>query len=198
MKVRELASRTPTRSARTSSRTTAGCSSTRSGGTCWPRRSGSPLRVAQTNHSASKRGVVRGVHFALLPPGQAKYVYVPRGAALDIVVDIRLGSPTYGQHDVVRLDDRDFRAVYLSEGSGTAWSPSRTTRCCPTSAPPGTTPDREKGISPVDPGARAADPGRRDAAAVPEGHGRADPGRGGRAGPAPDLGRGRAFYASLR
>ena len=42
----------------------------------------------------------------------------PRGAALDIVVDIRVGSPTYGEHDVVRLDDRDFRAVYLAEGLG--------------------------------------------------------------------------------
>ena len=77
---------------------------------------GRPLHVRQTNHSASKRGVVRGVHFSMLPPSQAKYVYVPRGAALDIVVDIRIGSPTYGQHDVVRLDDRDFRAVYLAEG----------------------------------------------------------------------------------
>ena len=81
---------------------------------------GHRLAVAQTNHSASRRGVVRGVHFALLPPGQAKYVYCPRGAALDVVVDIRVGSPTFGQHDVVRIDDRDFRAVYLAEGLGHA------------------------------------------------------------------------------
>ena len=46
---------------------------------------GRPLDVRQTNHSSSKRGVARGVHFSLLPPGQAKYVYVPRGAALDIL-----------------------------------------------------------------------------------------------------------------
>ena len=77
---------------------------------------GHPLAVAQTNHSVSRAGVVRGIHFALLPPGQAKYVYCPRGAALDVVVDIRIGSPAYGRHDVVRLDDRDFRAVYLAEG----------------------------------------------------------------------------------
>ena len=52
--------------------------------------------VAQTNHSRSKRGVVRGVHYTLTPPGCAKYVYCPKGSALDIVVDIRVGSPTFG------------------------------------------------------------------------------------------------------
>lgn len=112
---------------------------------------GHSLQVAQTNHSASKRGVVRGVHFALLPPGQAKYVYAPRGAALDIVVDIRVGSPTYGQHDVVRLDDRDFRAIYLSEGLGhcvvALEEDTVVSYLCSTGYDPG----REKGISPVDP-----------------------------------------------
>jgi dTDP-4-dehydrorhamnose 3,5-epimerase len=112
---------------------------------------GHPVQVVQTNHSASKRGVVRGVHFSLLPPGQAKYVYVPRGAALDIVIDIRIGSPTYGQHDVVRLDDRDFRAIYLSEGLGhcavALEDDTVLSYLCSTGYDPG----REKGISPVDP-----------------------------------------------
>ncbi len=70
---------------------------------------------------------------------------------LDIVVDIRVGSPTFGQHDAVRLDDRDFRAVYCPRGSGTARSRSRTTRCCPTSAPPGTTRTGRRASSPTDP-----------------------------------------------
>ena len=112
---------------------------------------GRPLHVRQTNHSASKRGVVRGVHFSMLPPGQAKYVYVPRGAALDIVVDIRIGSPTYGQHDVVRLDDRDFRAVYLAEGLGhcavALEDDTVLSYLCSTEYDPG----REKGVSPTDP-----------------------------------------------
>lgn len=82
---------------------------------------GFPLQVGQTNHSQSLRGVVRGVHYADVPPGQAKYVYCARGALLDIVVDLRLGSPTFGQWDVVRCDDTDFRAVYLSEGLGHAF-----------------------------------------------------------------------------
>ncbi|WP_030544290.1 dTDP-4-dehydrorhamnose 3,5-epimerase family protein [Streptomyces albus] len=79
------------------------------------------LRVAQTNHSRSRRGVVRGVHFTATPPGTAKYVYCARGAALDIVVDIRVGSPTYGAWDAVRLDPVDFRAVYFPVGVGHAF-----------------------------------------------------------------------------
>jgi 5-epimerase len=79
---------------------------------------GHPLRLAQTNHSRSRRGSVRGMHFADVPPGQAKYVYCPVGALLDVVVDIRVGSPTFGVFDVARLDAVDFRAVYVPEGVG--------------------------------------------------------------------------------
>jgi dTDP-4-dehydrorhamnose 3,5-epimerase len=79
---------------------------------------GFELSVAQTNHSVSRRGVVRGIHWADVPPGQGKYVYCPQGALLDIVVDLRVGSPTFGQHEVVRLDTVDYRALYLSEGLG--------------------------------------------------------------------------------
>jgi 5-epimerase len=112
---------------------------------------GHRLTVAQTNHSASRRGVVRGVHFALLPPGQAKYVYCPRGAALDVVVDIRVGSPTFGQHDAVRLDDRDFRAVYLAEGLGHAVVALEDDTVVAYLCSTGYDPAREKGISPADP-----------------------------------------------
>ncbi|PVE10274.1 dTDP-4-dehydrorhamnose 3,5-epimerase family protein [Streptomyces scopuliridis] len=79
------------------------------------------FRAAQTNHSRSRRGVVRGVHFTVTPPGTAKYVYCARGAALDIVVDIRVGSPTYGQWDAVLLDPVDFRAMYFPVGVGHAF-----------------------------------------------------------------------------
>ncbi|MQS38393.1 dTDP-4-dehydrorhamnose 3,5-epimerase family protein [Streptomyces katsurahamanus] len=83
---------------------------------------GGPLfRVAQTNHSMSRRGVVRGVHFTATPPGTAKYVYCARGKALDIVVDIRVGSPTYGRWDSVLMDQRDHRATYLPVGVGHAF-----------------------------------------------------------------------------
>lgn len=82
---------------------------------------GHPMRVAQTNHSMSRRGVIRGVHFADVPPGQAKYVYCPRGALLDVVVDLRVGSPTFGRWDSVLCDDEEFRAVYVPEGIGHAF-----------------------------------------------------------------------------
>lgn len=79
---------------------------------------GHPLRLAQANMSVSARGVVRGIHFADVPPGQAKYVTCVRGAVVDVVVDTRVGSPTFGRWEAVRLDDADRRAVYLAEGLG--------------------------------------------------------------------------------
>lgn len=82
---------------------------------------GRPLDLKQGNMSVSARGVVRGIHFADIPPSQAKYVTCPRGAVIDFVVDIRVGSPTFGQWDSVRLDDVDRRAIYLAEGLGHAF-----------------------------------------------------------------------------
>ncbi|MFI9012173.1 dTDP-4-dehydrorhamnose 3,5-epimerase family protein [Actinosynnema sp. NPDC053489] len=81
---------------------------------------GHPLKVAQTNHSESRRGVVRGIHFADTPPGQAKYVHCPRGRMLDVVVDLRVGSPTFGEWDAVELSAGVFNSVYLPEGLGHA------------------------------------------------------------------------------
>lgn len=72
--------------------------------------------LRQANCSTSAAGVLRGLHFAQLPPSQAKYVTCVRGAVFDVVVDIRVGSPTYGKWDSGVLDDVDRRTVYLSEG----------------------------------------------------------------------------------
>nr|WP_228514184.1 dTDP-4-dehydrorhamnose 3,5-epimerase [Frondihabitans sp. VKM Ac-2883] len=79
---------------------------------------GHPVELRQANTSVSKRGVVRGIHFADVPLGQAKYVTATHGAVLDYVIDIRVGSPTFGQWDSVLLDDKDRRAIYISEGLG--------------------------------------------------------------------------------
>ncbi|MFG1639726.1 dTDP-4-dehydrorhamnose 3,5-epimerase [Amycolatopsis sp. NPDC049252] len=79
---------------------------------------GHPLRLGQSNHSVSRRGTIRGVHFADTPPGQAKYVYCANGSLLDVIVDVRAGSPTFGQWDAVRLDADRYNAVYLAEGLG--------------------------------------------------------------------------------
>jgi dTDP-4-dehydrorhamnose 3,5-epimerase len=79
---------------------------------------GHRLDLRQANTSVSRRGVVRGIHFADIPQGQAKYVTVTHGAVLDYIVDIRTGSPTFGAWDSVLLDDVDRRSVYISEGLG--------------------------------------------------------------------------------
>jgi dTDP-4-dehydrorhamnose 3,5-epimerase len=77
---------------------------------------GHRLNTRQANCSVSSAGVLRGLHFAQLPPSQAKYVTCVSGSVFDVVVDIRLGSPTFGQWDAVVLDDTHRRTIYISEG----------------------------------------------------------------------------------
>lgn len=111
---------------------------------------GHPLDLRQANSSVSAAGVVRGIHFADVPPSQAKYVMCPRGAVLDVVVDIRVGSDTFGQWDTVLLDDVDRRAIYISEGLGHAFcsleDDSTVVYLCSAPYAPG----REHGINPLD------------------------------------------------
>lgn len=112
---------------------------------------GHRLDLAQANCSVSAAGVLRGIHFADVPPGQAKYVTCAKGAVLDVAVDIRVGSPTFGRWDAVLLDDVDRRAIYLSEGLGHAFlsleDDSTVLYLCSTGYSPG----REHGIHPLDP-----------------------------------------------
>ncbi|MPQ99907.1 dTDP-4-dehydrorhamnose 3,5-epimerase [Modestobacter sp. I12A-02628] len=112
---------------------------------------GHELRLAQANHSVSARGTLRGVHFALVPPGQAKYVYCPAGRVLDVVVDIRVGSPTFGAHDAVLLDSEQPRAVYLSEGLGHGFVALEDDSSVTYLVSAGYSPGREFGIDPMDP-----------------------------------------------
>lgn len=111
---------------------------------------GHPLTLAQANLSVSAAGVLRGIHFADVPPGQAKYVTCAKGAVLDVVVDIRVGSPTFGAWDSVLLDDIDRRAIYLSEGLGHAFvsleDDSTVLYLCSTPYAP----EREHGVHPMD------------------------------------------------
>jgi dTDP-4-dehydrorhamnose 3,5-epimerase len=79
---------------------------------------GHRLHIAQINSSTSARDVVRGIHWADVPPGQGKYVTCQRGALVDFVIDLRVGSPTFGRWESVVLDDVERRAVYVSEGLG--------------------------------------------------------------------------------
>lgn len=120
-------------------------------GAAFREATGFDLAVAQTNHSLSRRGVIRGVHYADVPPGQAKYVYCPRGSMLDVVVDIRVGSPTFGEHAVVELDATSCRALYLSEGLGHAFVALEDDTVMSYLCSTPYTPTAERGISPLDP-----------------------------------------------
>lgn len=112
---------------------------------------GHPITLRQANTSVSKKGVVRGIHFADVPIGQAKYVTVTHGAVLDYVIDIRVGSPTFGQWDSVRLDDVDRRAIYLSEGLGHAFVALTDGAVVSYLVTDTYNPSAEHGIDPLDP-----------------------------------------------
>ncbi|MGQ0631420.1 MAG: dTDP-4-dehydrorhamnose 3,5-epimerase [Sporichthyaceae bacterium] len=107
--------------------------------------------LAQANCSVSRRGVLRGIHFADVPPGQAKFVTCAAGAVLDVVVDIRVGSPTFGAWDSVLLEAGERRSVYLAEGLGHGFfamtDDATVMYLCSTGYAPG----REHGIDPLDP-----------------------------------------------
>ncbi|MEU9015452.1 dTDP-4-dehydrorhamnose 3,5-epimerase [Streptomyces sp. NPDC048479] len=112
---------------------------------------GQGLQLAQANCSRSVRGTLRGIHYASVPPGQAKYVTCVSGAILDVVVDIRTGSPTFGAWEAVRLDDREHRCVYLSEGLGHAFMALEGDATVVYLCSQGYAPQREYGIHPFDP-----------------------------------------------
>lgn len=112
---------------------------------------GHPLALRQANTSVSRRGVVRGIHFADVPPGQAKYVTATRGAVLDIVVDIRVGSPAFGTWEAVLLDELDRRAVYLPEGLGHAFVALTDDATVSYLVSNTYDPSAEHGINPLDP-----------------------------------------------
>ncbi|TCO65735.1 dTDP-4-dehydrorhamnose 3,5-epimerase family protein [Actinocrispum wychmicini] len=112
---------------------------------------GHPLRLGQTNHSVSRRGTIRGVHFADTPPGQAKYIYCPRGAMLDVIVDIRVGSPTFGQWECVKLDAHTYSAVYVPEGLGHGFFALEDDTAMIYLCSTGYNPSGEHGITPMDP-----------------------------------------------
>ena len=112
---------------------------------------GHPFRIVQANHSISRQDVLRGVHYAQHAPSQAKYVYCTRGAFIDVVVDIRVGSPTYGQHEMVRIDDVDRRSVYLSEGLGHCILSLADDAAVTYLVSTPFTPGNEHGVDPLDP-----------------------------------------------
>jgi dTDP-4-dehydrorhamnose 3,5-epimerase len=114
---------------------------------------GYPLDIPQANLSTSREGVVRGIHYADVPPGQAKYVTCVAGRILDVVVDLRRGSPTYGRHAIVDLSAADRRGLFLPVGVGHGFivpaGTQQATVCYLVSE--GYNPAAEHGVNPLDP-----------------------------------------------
>jgi dTDP-4-dehydrorhamnose 3,5-epimerase len=112
---------------------------------------GGAFDLAQANLSVSRRGTIRGVHFSVATPGQGKYVVCAAGAVRDVVVDVRVGSPTFGEWREVVLDDSERACLLVAPGLGHAFqalSDSATVvYLCTTVYDPPT----EKGITPFDP-----------------------------------------------
>lgn len=75
-----------------------------------------PITFVQDNESKSSFGVMRGLHFQRPPYTQSKLVRCVKGAVLDVAVDIRKGSPTYGQHVAVELTEYNHRQLFISKG----------------------------------------------------------------------------------
>ena len=112
---------------------------------------GHALSLRQANLSVSAKGVVRGIHYALVPPGQAKYITVARGSVVDFVVDIRVGSPTFGQWESVVLDDVGHTALYLAEGLGHAFVALEDNTTMTYLVSEVYNAERELGVNPLDP-----------------------------------------------
>ena len=120
---------------------------------------GHRLDLVQANCSVSSRGTLRGIHYADVPPGQAKYVTCVRGAGVDVVVDLRDGSPTFGAWEAVPLDEESRHAVYLAEGLGHAFLALTDDATLMYLCSEGYRPEREHGVHPLDPDIGVSWPG---------------------------------------
>ena len=111
---------------------------------------GRNLNIKQTNTSSSSKGSVRGIHYALVPPSQAKLVQCQRGSIKDYVIDIRVGSPTFGQFEEIELNENSASAVFIEEGIAHAFVALENRTVVTYFVTEKYNPEREKGINPFD------------------------------------------------
>jgi len=90
-------------------------------GPAFTEKTGISFNVKQANCSISGKGVIRGIHFAGYPPGQAKFVTCLTGSVFDVLVDLRIGSSTFGKWKSVIIDSRKPKVVYIPSGIGHAF-----------------------------------------------------------------------------
>lgn len=111
---------------------------------------GHPVDIVQTNTSLSQKGVLRGIHLAQVPRGQAKYVSVLVGSIVDYVVDLRIDSKTYGKWEAIELSSVKHNSVYVPEGCGHAFLSLEDNTLVNYLVTDVFRPEREFGIHPLD------------------------------------------------
>ena len=112
---------------------------------------GRQFKIKQSNTSVSKKGSIRGIHYALVPPSQAKYVQCQQGSIVDYVIDIRVGSPTFSQFVEVELSATNPQAIFIEEGLAHAFVALEDETVVTYFVSENYNPEREKGINPFDP-----------------------------------------------
>jgi dTDP-4-dehydrorhamnose 3,5-epimerase/epimerase EvaD len=121
-------------------------------GTAFTEALGRPLfPVKDISHNLSARGVLRGIHYTATPPGRAKYVYCPYGRVQDFLIDLRVGSPTFGQWEATEISGEDCRALYIPVGVGHAFLSLQDDSMVVYVMSEGYIPENEHAISPLDP-----------------------------------------------
>ena len=106
--------------------------------------------IKQSNTSVSKKGSVRGIHYALVPPSQAKYVQCQKGSIVDYIIDVRVGSPTFSQFVEVELSATNPQAIFIEEGLAHAFIALEDETVVTYFVSENYNPEREKGINPFD------------------------------------------------
>lgn len=107
--------------------------------------------VKQANYSNSRQSVIRGIHYSLAPQGQAKIVTCASGRIVDVLVDLRVGSPTYLKVEYVELAEELGRVVFMPTGVGHGFFVESESAAVVYLTSSGYAPDYEKAISPMDP-----------------------------------------------
>ena len=111
---------------------------------------GREFSIKQSNTSVSKKGSVRGIHYALVPPSQAKYVQCQKGSIVDYIIDVRVGSPTFSQFVEVELSATYPQAIFIEEGLAHAFVALEHETVVTYFVSENYNPEREKGINPFD------------------------------------------------
>ena len=112
---------------------------------------GRKFDIKQSNTSISRAGSIRGIHFAQVPPSQAKYIQCQKGSILDFVIDVRVGSPTFAQHVSIELNSKTPNAIFIEEGLAHAFIALEDDTTVTYFVNQYFNPTNEKAINPLDP-----------------------------------------------